>query len=157
MILPCLIRYFTDRPKEKMVEFTRSRPYKKNDNAHVEQKKWTSVRQLFGYDRFDDFRLVELMNDLYRNEWSQFQNHFIPTMKCIEKVKVNSRYKKRYDEQKTPYQRVLTFPSIDEAEKEKLKIIHQNLDPFELKREIERKLKKIFKYVTITNKVRLRV
>lgn len=152
-----LIRYFTDRPKEKMVEFTRSRPYKKNDNAHVEQKNWTSVRQLFGYDRFDDFRLVELMNDLYSNEWSQFQNHFIPTMKCIEKVKVNSRYKKQYDEPTTPYQRVLASPFIDEIEKDKLKTIHQSLDPFELKSEIERKLKKVFKYVTITNKVRLRV
>lgn len=80
-----LIRKFEKRPKTKAIQFTRSRPYKKNDNAHVEQKNWTHVRQLFGYHRFDKRILVKLMNDLYRNEWSLYQNHFIPTMKCIEK------------------------------------------------------------------------
>ena len=60
-----------------VTSFTRSRPYKKNDNAHVEQKNWSHVRQLFAYDRFEDHDLVDLMNDLYANEWSLYQNHFI--------------------------------------------------------------------------------
>jgi len=74
-----LVRYFTDHPS--VTSFTRSRPYRKNDNAHVEQKNWSHVRQLFGYDRFEDPNLVDLMNDLYVNEWSLYQNHFCPSMK----------------------------------------------------------------------------
>jgi hypothetical protein len=88
-----LMRYFVER--DKAVEFTRSRPYRKNDNAHVEQKNWTHVRHLFGYDRFDNPCLVGLMNDLYKNEWSLYQNHFCPTRKLVEKKKINSRYYKR--------------------------------------------------------------
>jgi hypothetical protein len=78
-----LVRYFSQHPQRPT--FTRSRPYKKNDNAHVEQKNWSHVRHLFGYDRFEDARLVPLMNDLYANEWSQIQNHFCPSMKLQEK------------------------------------------------------------------------
>src|ERR1051325_4899581 len=73
-----LYRYLTGRPW-RQVPFTRSRAYRKNDNAHVEQKNWTHVRQLFGHDRSDHPRPVGLMNDLYAREWSQFQNHFRPT------------------------------------------------------------------------------
>jgi hypothetical protein len=152
-----LIRYFSDRPKQKLVQFTRSRPYHKNDNAHVEQKNWTHVRQLFGYDRFDQYQAVELMNDLYSNEWSLYQNHFIPTMKCIEKIRLNSSYKKRFDLPKTPYERVLSCDQITEETKRKLQLIHQNLDPFELKIKIEKKLRQIFKYVTVSENVRKRI
>lgn len=77
-----LIRYFGQR--KQVVSFTRSRPYHKKNNAHVEQKNGTHVRQLFGYDRFDNHKRVELMNDLYAHEWSDYQNHFYPTMKLIE-------------------------------------------------------------------------
>jgi hypothetical protein len=107
-----IIRKFAERPEEKAIQFTRSRPYKKNDNAHVEQKNWTHVRQLFGYHRFDKENLVEMMNDLYRNEWSLYQNHFIPTMKCVKKVKINSKYQRKFDTPKTPYQRLLDCPDI---------------------------------------------
>ena len=78
-----LLRYFTNHPT--VTSFTRSRPYKKNDNAHVEQKNWSHVRQLFGYDRFDDHCLVAMMNNLYANEWSLYQNHFCPSMKLVSK------------------------------------------------------------------------
>jgi hypothetical protein len=152
-----LIRYFSDRPKESMVQFTRSRPYHKNDNAHVEQKNWSHVRQLLGYDRFEDPILVELINDLYSNEWSLYQNHFIPTMKCIKKEKINSRYRKRYDEPKTPYARVMECAEISDEVKKKLKDKHQRLNPFELKRQIEKKLRQIFKYVKVSSNVRKRI
>lgn len=79
-----LVRYFSGHPEQP--SFTRSRPYRKNDNAHVEQKNWSQVRHLFGYDRFDNPRLVELMNDLYANEWSPLQNHFCPTLKLQGEV-----------------------------------------------------------------------
>jgi len=81
-----LVRHFTDRPK--VVAFTRSRPYKKNDNAHVEQKNWSHVRQLPGYNRFDQPELVPLINDLYAHDWSLYQNHFCPTLKLIEKTRI---------------------------------------------------------------------
>lgn len=151
-----LIRYFTNRPKLLMVQFTRSRPYKKNDNAHVEQKNWTHVRSLFGYDRFGDKRLVALMNDLYKNEWGLYQNHFMPNMKCVDKIKVNSKYKKKFDEPKTSYERALACEKISKQEKEKLKEIHKKLNPFELKARIEEKLRRIFKLVEVKRPLRKR-
>lgn len=84
---------------------TRSRPYKKNDNAHVEQKNWTHVRQLFGYERFDNPGLTTLMNALYANEWSQLQNHFYPTLKLKHKERSGARYRKEYHPPRMPYQR----------------------------------------------------
>jgi hypothetical protein len=150
-----LLRYFTKR--DKVVQFTRSRPYRKNDNAHVEQKNWTHVRHLFGYDRFDNPKVVALMNDLYKNEWSQYQNHFCPTMKLIEKKKINSKYYKKYDIPKTPDQRLIDSEHISEEAKDRLRKQHQTLNPFVLKRSIEEKLKKIFKFISVTANVRNRL
>ena len=150
-----LLRYFSDRPKQ--VAFTRSRPYKKNDNAHVEQKNWTHVRHLFGYDRIEDADLVPLMNDLYANEWSLYQNHFCPGMKLVQKQRVNSKYQKRYDAPKTPYQRLLDSPCIDEDAKDRLRDVHQALNPFILKQDIEKKLTRIFRQIRVTSNVRQRL
>ena len=150
-----LIRYFTDRPKT--VAFTRSRPYKKNDNAHVEQKNWSHVRQLFGYDRFEDKALLPLMNNLYTNEWSLYQNHFCPSMKLIEKQRINSKYRKKYDAPQTPFHRVLASDHVSNEIKEDLKAVHQSLNPFILKRNIEKKLRVIFKHVKVTSNVRQRI
>jgi hypothetical protein len=140
--------------RKNPVQFTRSRPYRKNDNAHVEQKNWTHVRHLFGYDRFENPKLVGLMNDLYKNEWSLYQNHFRPTMKLVEKKKINSKYFKRYDTPKTPYERLLECQYISGEVKERLKKQHAALNPFELKRNIEKKLKGIFKWVSLKNNPR---
>jgi len=150
-----LLRYFQEHPR--LIQFTRSRPYKKNDNAHVEQKNWTHVRQLFGYDRFEDKLLISKMNSLYEKEWSLFQNYFCPTMKLKEKTRKNSRYQKKYFTPQTPYQRLLDSNAIDEKTKEKLKAQYKLLDPFQLKAKIERKLKAIFKLVSVTQNVRLRI
>jgi hypothetical protein len=121
------------------------------------KKNWTHVRHLFGYDRFEKECLVELMNDLYKNEWSLYQNHFCPTMKLIEKKKINSRYYKRYDTPMTPYQRLMESEHISQDVKDRLEKQHATLNPFELKRIIEQKLKQIFKFVTVTSNVRQRV
>lgn len=150
-----LLRYLTDHPSAPA--FTRSRPYKKNDNAHVEQKNWTHVRQLFGYDRFEERGLVDLMNDLYANEWSDYQNHFCPSMKLREKQRINSKYYKKYDEPQTPYRRLLASGQVADDTKERLKTKHQALNPFILKRTIEKKLKIIFHYVKVTSNVRQRL
>ncbi|GAN29269.1 hypothetical protein [Legionella pneumophila] len=115
------------------------------------------MRQLFGYHRFDKERLVAMMNDLYRNEWSLYQNHFIPTMKCIKKVKINSKYQRKFDKPKTPYQRILDCPDISNEKKEVLKKVHQTLNPFELKRIIDKKLKRIFSYVHLNKTPRKKI
>jgi hypothetical protein len=150
-----LLRYFTDH-KQK-IKFTRSRPYKKNDNAHVEQKNWSHVRQLLGYDRLENQELVQPINNLYSNQWSLYQNHFCPTMKLLEKKRINSKYRKKYEPPKTPYQRLIESTHITPEEKDKLRHCHQNLNPFILKKRIEQKLKEIFKIVKVTTNVRKRL
>lgn len=142
-----LLKYFQVR--EKPVQFTRSRPYHKGDNAHVEQKNWTHVRQLFGYYRFENPELVTLMNDLYQNEFSLLHNYFYPAMKLKDKIRIQSKIKKHYDEPKTPFQRLMDSSHISDLEKEKLKQKFDSLNPFELKQTIEKKLKVIFSYVDI--------
>jgi hypothetical protein len=150
-----LVRYFSDRKPK--IKFTRSRPYKKNDNAHVEQKNWSYVRQLLGYDRLDNPKLVELINNLYSNQWSLYQNHFCPTLKLIEKKRINSKYYKKYETPRTPYQRLIVSPYVSKKDKKTLENLHQTLDPFKLKRQIDRQLKDIFKLVTVTSNVRKRI
>jgi len=98
-----------------------------------------------------------LRNVGYKNEWSLYQNHFCPTMKLIEKKKINSRYYKRYDTPMTPYQRLMESEHISQDVKDRLEKQHATLNPFELKRIIEQKLKQIFKFVTVTSNVRQRV
>ena len=125
--------------------WTRSRAFRKNDNAHCEPKNWTHVRQLFGHERFGHPELVPLMNDLYAMEWSQFTNHFKPTFKLLKREKKNGRTKRIYEQKaQTPYQRLLDSAEIPEATKEKLRGEHEGLDPFALKKSIEAKLKKFF-------------
>lgn len=143
-----LVRYFTDRPKAP-VQFTRSRPYRKNDNAFVEQKNWTHVRQLLGYDRFDNPELVPLINDLYLNEWSLFTNYFCPTLKLKEKQRIYSRYTKKYEPPTTPCQRLLDSHDVSSAAKRSLKAVYNSLNPFKLKRKIDDKLKAIFHIVRL--------
>jgi hypothetical protein len=137
-----LIRYFlTDR--ENSVQFTRSRPNHRNDNAHVEQKNWSHVRELFGYERFDREELVPAMNDMYSKELSQLRNFFYPSLKLKRKVRINSRIKRYYGAPETPFQRVMKSPHVSEEEKHQLQRTFDQLKPFVLKRRIDRKLKKI--------------
>jgi hypothetical protein len=138
-----LYRYFTDRPV-RPVRFTRSRPYKKNDNAHVEQKNWSHVRQLLGYDRFNKPQLVSLINELYITAWNPYNNFFCPSMKLISKKRINSRYVKKYDCPKTPYQRLIDSQHVCQQDKQRLTDTFLSLNPFTLKKKIESKLKIIF-------------
>lgn len=140
-----LLRYFQERPRP--VVFTRSRPYHKDDNAHVEQKNWMHVRQLFGYDRFENQELVKLMNDLYRQEWLWFQNFFCPSMKLRHKERIKSRWVKNYDKPTTPYQRMLQWQGLNAEKRQALEKLYQQLDPIAIKAVIERKLKRIFALV----------
>ena len=133
------------RGQAPQVPWTRSRAYRKNDNAHCEQKNWTHVRQLFGHERFGHPELVPLMNELYAREWSQFTNHFKPTFKLLKREKKDGKTKRVYEQQpQTPYQRLLASAHIPEATKANLGAQHAGLDPFALKKSIELKLKKFF-------------
>jgi hypothetical protein len=138
-----LHRHLTGRAAK--LPWTRSRAYRKNDNAHCEQKNWTHVRQLFGHERFGHPELVPLMNDLYAKEWSQFTNHFKPTFKLLKREKQGGKTKRIYEKKpQTPYQRLLASTDIAEATKATLRAQHTRLDPFALKKSIEVKLKKFF-------------
>jgi hypothetical protein len=130
--------------KRTPVQLTRGRPYKKDDNAHIEQKNWTHVRKPLGYGRFDTPQAVQAINDLYRNELRWFQNLFIPSMKLIAKTRVGSKLRRRYDEPKTPFQRVLDSGRGDPAKIAVLRRLRERLNPFELSRIIERKLERIW-------------
>ena len=85
-----LVRYFGNHPGQPA--FTRSRPYRKNDNAHVEQKNWTHARHLFGYDRLDQPELMALMNHVYSDLWCPLQNHFCPSLKLKSKHRDGAKY-----------------------------------------------------------------
>lgn len=138
-----IVRHYLKR--KNPVHFTRSRPYYKNDNAHIEEKNWTHVRQFIGYQRFDKFELVDLLNDLYDNEWRLYLNFFIPSVKLIEKYRVGSKTKKKYDPPKTPFQRVIESPCVSEEQKENLSSLCRTLNPFELQKTVRRKIIQILK------------
>lgn len=145
-----LLRHFSQRTEP--VQFTRSRPYHKDDNSHIEQKNWTHVRQWFGYHRLDNPKVVPLMNELYKTEWRLYHNFFCPSMKLVSKKMVASKTIKCYDTPKTPFQRVLESKKVPIYIKRPLKEQFETLNPFQLKKAIEKKLKKIF---DICNKSRL--
>ena len=126
------------------IDFTRSRPYKKNDNAHIEQKNWTCVRKIFGYVRIDNPRQVEIMNDLYRGHLRLYTNFFKPVMKCIEKKRVGSKIVKRYDRPRTPYARVLESEEVTEKKKQELRALYATLNPVVLRREIDKMIALIY-------------
>jgi hypothetical protein len=140
-----LLRHFTER--KKPVQFTRSRAYHKDDNAHVEQKNWTHVRQWLGYDRLDNPNIVPLLNNLYRNEWRLFHNFFCPSVKLISKNRIGSKTVKTHDKPKTPYQRILESSFINKSTKKELSKQLDGLNPFVLRKQIESKLKQIFSLI----------
>jgi hypothetical protein len=130
--------------REKKIAFTRSRPYKKNDNCWVEQKNYTHVRELFGYERITEEHLVRLMNEIYKNYWNPLQNFFLPTFKLKEKIRIGSRIQKKYDKPQTPYQRLIESSHVTEEQKVRLKERKRELDPFKLERGLESNLKTFF-------------
>ena len=136
-----LFRHFTYR--KQPIGFTRSRAYHKDDNAHIEQKNWTHVRQWLGYQRLDNPKVVPLMNNLYRNEWRLFHNFFLPSVKLIEKERIGSKTIKKHAPPKTPYQRIMESKHVDKDVKLSLTKQLELLNPFELNNIMQMKLKKI--------------
>ena len=129
--------------RPKPILFTRSRPYQKNDNAHVEQRNWTHVRQQFGYERYDNPVAVPPINALCKGALGQMQNHFLPTHKLEKKVRREGRLTRVYGDAQTPLLRVLAAPQVTQAKKTELQALHARLNPFQLHRDLERQKKAI--------------
>ncbi len=124
--------------EQEQITFTRCRPYQKNDQAYVEQKNWTAVRQLVGYERYEGDRACTALQALY-HVVRLYLNFFQPVMVLVDKQRLGAQVKKRYDVPKTPYQRVLEAPEIDAAIKMRLRQLYDTLNPAELLRQIQRR------------------
>jgi IS30 family transposase len=133
-----VLQYWQQRPSPVLV--SRSRPYHKNDNAHVEQKNFTHVREVFGYERIEDQELVDLMNEIYRDYWNPLHNFFLPQMQLLTKERVGSKITKKHDFPKTPYERLKLCKGTSEEGLIELERRYKSMNPFELKKGLERKL-----------------
>ncbi len=128
------------------IQFTRSRPYKKDDNAHIEQKNWTHVRKLLGWDRYDSHEALEALNALYRSQLHHMMNLFQPSVKLAKKVRVGSSVKRVYQTPQTPLDRLAALYKGErqpQAVKDLVDLRHR-LDPFELAKTIELELQRIY-------------
>jgi hypothetical protein len=132
----------------------RSRPYKKDDQAHIEQKNWTHVRKLIGYDRYDTQEAVDAMNDLYRNEWRLFCNMYLPSVKLEKKIRIGAKIKRIYGPAKTPLDRLLESDKGDRAKLESLRELRAKTSPFRLSEAVNRKLGLIW---DLASRARLRL
>lgn len=139
-----LVNFMRGENGRKPITFTRSRAYKKNDNCYVEQKNYTHVRELFGYERFEEPALVVLMDEIYKTYWNPLHNFFLPTFKLKEKIRIGARIVKKFDAPQTPYDRLMKSPHLSEERKEKLRLAKKSLNPFELKADLEKKLEAFF-------------
>lgn len=129
--------------KEAHIELTRSRPNHKNDNQYIEERNGHIVRKFVGYMRLDAFETVAAVNELY-DVLSPYLNHFVAVRKCLKKERVGSRYIRVYDTAKTPYKRVMEHPAVSQKEKDKLQTIHDALNLFDLKRQVDAKMKALY-------------
>ena len=137
--------YLTKR--QASLNFVRRRPYKKNDNAHVEQKNYTHVRQIMGYERFDDPKLVEMMNEIYQAYFNPLQNFFIPSQKLKSKEREGAKIKKKFEDPRTPYQRLMDSTYLSKLQKKKLKEQYKQKNPIFLSNQLKIKLKELHEYV----------
>lgn len=130
--------------QKEQITFTRGRPYRKNDSCYVEQKNYSVVRRAVGYLRYETEEQLEVINELY-GYLRVYTNYFQPVMKLIEKTRVGSRVRKKYDKSKTPYHRVIESSHVEEEEKKALSTEYAKLNPAELKRQITRLQNKLRK------------
>ena len=135
-----LYRY---KQKEELA-FTRSRPYRKNDNAYIEQKNFTHVRRPLGYLRYDTPEELDLINDLYRNELRLYKNFSQPVMRLERKERIDGKTRRRYAKPKTPYRILRESGQLPPEALKKLDDLYHNLNPADLKRRIDQKLKNLF-------------
>jgi hypothetical protein len=136
-----LAAYAHERPQP--LALSRGRAYRKNDNAHVEQKNYTHVRQWFGYERHDNAAVVPLINALCKGALGQLLNFFLPSLKLESKRREGSKTKRVYGPAQTPLERVLEREEVGLEKKRQLRKLRAELNPFALRREVDRCLKQI--------------
>jgi hypothetical protein len=129
--------------RARPVFMTRSRPYKKDDNAHVEQKNWTHIRQWFGYERHDNPEVVKLINELVKGPYGRLLNYFHASLKLERKERKDGRVRRIYGQAQTPLARVLASAQVNAGTKVRLREEKKRLNPFALKQEVARGLKTI--------------
>lgn len=129
---------------QKSIKLTRSRPNHKNDNAYVEQKNGHVVRRFLGYTRFDAPETVVVINKIYL-KLELYLNHFVPSRKCVDKIRIGAKYQRRYDKAQTAYTRVTARLDTSDEAKKNLQKIHSQLNPLILKREIDKLTSKLIK------------
>jgi len=144
---------FLTKRDEDPISFVRRRPYKKNDNAHVEQKNFTHVRSLFGYERIADEYMIQLMNDIYKNYWCPLKNFYTPSKKLLKKTRIGAKVKKEYDKAKTPYQRLMETGQLTLKQQADLVSRKSKLNPFKLRKEMDDKLGRFYTFVDNYRKV----
>ncbi len=141
--------------EKSKIQFTRGRPYKKNDNAHIEQKNWTHVRRILGYERYDSEDQLFLLRELYRKKLRIMMNLFQPCVKLEKKERVGSKIKRKYEQPKTPLNRLIEYHDRNELPLTlpilRLIDLKKKTDPFKLAKEIEKLVKKIKEYKNIEN------
>lgn len=129
---------------DEKIELSRSRPGKKNDNMYVEERNGHVIRKTVGYQRLDCVQAVRALNTLY-DMLTPYLIHFVAVRRTLEKEKIQSKYRRTYEKRpKTPYQRILEHPVVEESVKEKLRQEHALLNPLTMKREIEKRLKTVY-------------
>jgi hypothetical protein len=129
--------------EKEEITFTRSRPYKKNDQAHVEQKNWSVVRRLIGYDRYESPQALALFETIYEDV-RLYINFFQPVLKLIDKHRVGSKLIKHYDTARTPYRRVLESPEVVDKDKKSLRQLYATLNPVTLRHRIDENVERLW-------------
>ena len=149
-------KYLVEYCQQQKLSFTRSRPYRKNDNCFVEQKNYSVVRRAVGYARYDTEAQLHLLNELYAT-LRLYTNFFQPTMKLKSKERAGSKVIKRYDRAQTPYQRVLAALQVSEAAKQRLRVKYKTLNPAALKRKLMRLQDRLLKLTASLKPARQRL
>jgi len=130
--------------QREKITFTRSRSYKKNDSCHVEQKNWSVVRRLIGYDRYSSKAALEALNRIYYLT-RLYVNFFQPVMKVVRKTRHGAKVHKVYDTARTPYQRLLDSGVLTETKQQELAATYHSLNPVLLLRQINQNLESLWK------------
>ena len=146
-----MIDRFKNRLEEK-IDLYRSRPYKKNDNAHVEQKNNVFVRELFGYTRIESPAVIERMNRIYKDHWQDLHNYYLPQTQTLEKKRVGAKIKRILSKPITPCERLIASDRVSEAVKGKLMEEKMQINPWTLKTELRIAMSKLWRHFVINNR-----
>lgn len=132
-----------DYCRRHKITFTRSRAYKKNDQCHIEQKNWTVVRRVVGYDRYNSHAALALLNELY-GYLRLYVNFFQPVLKLLSKERQGAKVVKHYDVAQTPYERLCASKVLEPAQEAALEKLYQSLNPVQLRKQIDQALEKLW-------------